>query len=46
MLGLQSAALPTDFHYLIIGDVFMRKYPTLFSMDDNTVTFQVASTIA
>jgi hypothetical protein len=34
--------VPTGFDYIIMGDVFMRKYPTLFSLDDNTVSFQVA----
>jgi len=33
-------AFPPTFHYFILGDVFMRKYPTLFSLDDNTVSFQ------
>ena len=30
---------------MILGDVFMRKYPATFSLDDNTVAFQVAKTL-
>ena len=39
ILGVMGADLPAEFNYVIVGDVFMRKYPTLFSLDDNTVTF-------
>lgn len=46
MLGIQSMAFPAGFHYFIVGDVFMRKYPTYFNLNDNTVSFQVAKTIA
>lgn len=42
LLGIQSMAFPAGFNYFIIGDVFFRKYPALFSLDDNTVSFQVA----
>lgn len=44
LLGIQSMAFPAGFDYFIIGDVFLRKYPALFSLDDNTVAFQVAKT--
>merc|ERR1711970_1315845 len=40
LLGIQSMQFPPSFHYFILGDVFMRKFPTLFSLDDNTVSFQ------
>jgi hypothetical protein len=35
---------PTGFNYLIMGDVFMRRYPTYFNQNDNTVSFMVNST--
>jgi len=38
-MGIMGADLPEDFKYVIVGDVFMRPYPTKFSRDDNTVTF-------
>lgn len=34
-----STAVPDGFHYVIVGDVFMRKFPTFFNMADETVTF-------
>ena len=39
IMGIAGADLPADFKYVIVGDVFMRKFPTKFSRDDNTVTF-------
>ena len=39
IMGIMGADLPDDFDYMIVGDVFMRPYPTEFSLDDNTVTF-------
>jgi hypothetical protein len=39
MLGIQSMATPEGFNYLIMGDVFMRPYPTKFDKDANTCTF-------
>jgi len=40
ILGIQSIPnTPEGFNYLIMGDVFMRPYPTSFSYDTNEVTF-------
>jgi len=39
IMGIMGADLPDDFKYVIVGDVFMRPYPTKFSRDDSTVTF-------
>ena len=39
IMGIMGADLPSDFNYVIVGDVFMRPYPTEFSRDDDTVTF-------
>lgn len=38
-MGIMSMAVPDDFHYIIVGDVFMRPYPTYFNRNDDTVTF-------
>jgi len=38
-MGIASMAVPTGFDYIIVGDVFMRPYPTYFNRNDNTVTF-------
>jgi hypothetical protein len=38
-LGIQSMDAPRGFDYLIMGDVFMRPYPTYFDMNKNEVTF-------
>ena len=46
LMGVQSMAFPEGFNYFILGDVFMRKYPSYFNLNDNTVSFQVAKTIA
>lgn len=45
LLGIQSMAFPAGFDYFILGDVFMRKYPSYFNLNDNTVSFQVAKTV-
>lgn len=43
-MGVMTLVVPSTikFPYIILGDVFMRKYPTLFNLDDNTVSFQKA----
>jgi len=46
VLGIMGADFPEGFNYFIMGDVFMRRYPTLFNLNDNTVSFQVAKTLA
>ena len=46
LLGIQSMDMPAGFNYIIMGDVFMRKYPSYFNLNDNTVSFQVANTVA
>jgi hypothetical protein len=46
LLGVQSMAFPEGFNYFILGDVFMRKYPSYFNLNDNTVSFQVSKTVA
>jgi hypothetical protein len=45
LLGIQSMAFPEGFNYFILGDVFMRKYPSYFNLNDNTVSFQVAKSL-
>ena len=42
LLGVESMEFPEGFNYFIMGDVFMRKYPSYFNLNDNTVSFQVA----
>jgi hypothetical protein len=42
MLGIQSMAFPEGFNYMIMGDVFMRRYPSYFDANDKTVSFQRA----
>jgi hypothetical protein len=37
---------PEGFNYFIIGDVFMRKYPSYFNLNENTVSFLVQNTLA
>ena len=39
LLGIQSIDAPEGFNYIIMGDVFMRPYPTHFDYDKNEVTF-------
>ena len=46
LLGVQAMAVPAGFNYLILGDVFMRRYPSYFSLNDDTVSFLVEKTIA
>jgi len=46
LLGIQAMDMPAGFNYIILGDVFMRKYPSYFNLNDNTVSFQVAKTLA
>lgn len=46
ILGIQSMAFPAGFDYFIVGDVFLRKYPAYFNLNDNSVSFMVANTIA
>merc|ERR1712070_24807 len=45
MLGVQSMNFPAGFNYFILGDVFMRRYPSYFNLNDNTVSFQVAKSL-
>jgi len=40
ILGIQALNFPEGFDYFIFGDVFMRKYPSYFNANDNTVSFQ------
>ena len=46
MMGIRAMKLPAGFNYIILGDVFMRKYPSYFDLNDNTVSFQVAKSLA
>jgi hypothetical protein len=39
IMGIMGADLPDDFKYVIVGDVFMRRFPTKFNKNDSTVTF-------
>jgi len=39
IMGIMGADLPDDFKYVIVGDVFMRPYPTKFNKNNSTVTF-------
>jgi hypothetical protein len=34
--------MPEAQNYIALGAPFLRKYPTYFNLNDNTVTFQVA----
>ena len=43
IMGIMGADLPDDFKYVIVGDVFMRPYPTEFNRDTNQVTFYKAA---
>jgi len=43
MMGIMSMAVPDGFDYIIVGDNFMRKFPTHFSRNDNTVSFYTAN---
>lgn len=39
LMGIMPYDLPADFKYMIVGDVFMRPYPTHFNANNNTVSF-------
>ena len=41
-LGVKSVDMPEAQNYIALGAPFLRKYPTYFNLNDNTVTFQVA----
>jgi hypothetical protein len=43
LLGIQAASFPSGFNYLIVGDVFMRKYYTHFDKNENRVGFALAN---
>merc|ERR1712086_386435 len=45
LMGIESMAFPEGFNYFILGDVFMRKYPSYFNLNDNSVSFQVAKSL-
>jgi cathepsin D len=45
LLGVQSMEFPAGFNYFIMGDVFMRRYPSYFNLNDNTVSFLVEKSI-
>lgn len=48
LMGIMSTAVPAGFHYVIVGDVFFRKFNPYFNGNDNTVSFyteDAASTI-
>lgn len=38
-MGIMGQELPDTFKYMIVGDVFMRRYPTYFDGNKNQVTF-------
>jgi len=38
-MGIMGMEVPTGFDYIIVGDVFIRKYPSYFNLTDNTVSF-------
>ncbi len=42
-VGIMGAKLPDNFPYLIIGDVFMRKFYTHFDYDNSRVGFALAN---
>merc|ERR1740130_1454750 len=41
LMGIAAMDFPKGFNYVILGDVFMRKYPSTFNLDNNTVSFAV-----
>ena len=38
-MGIMSTVFPAGFHYVIIGDVFFRKFNPYFNGNDNSVSF-------
>jgi hypothetical protein len=46
LMGIMSTAVPDGFHYVIVGDVFFRKYAPYFNLADNTVSFFKANEAA
>lgn len=43
VMGIMSMDMPSGFNYIILGDVFMRKYYTYFDKNNNTVGFAPAA---
>jgi len=41
LMGIAAMDFPKGFDYVIMGDVFMRRYPSTFNLTDNTVTFEL-----
>ena len=39
VLGIMTAALPPGFHYIILGDIFMRRYYTHFDKGNDRLGF-------
>jgi len=39
LMGIMSTAVPAGFHYIIVGDVFFRRYSPYFNGNDNSVSF-------
>lgn len=39
LMGIMGTAVPDGFHYVIVGDVFFRKFAPSFNLADNTVSF-------
>jgi len=39
LMGIMSTAVPAGFHYVIVGDVFFRKFNPYFNGNDNSVSF-------
>jgi len=39
LMGIMGMDTPAGFDYVIVGDVFIRKYPSYFNLTDNTVSF-------
>jgi hypothetical protein len=39
LMGIMSTKVPDGFHYVIVGDVFFRKFAPFFNLADETVTF-------